>query len=50
VGSKGGGGGKEEEMTQILYAHINKRKKIVCKKYKINDPLDYFTFQLITFR
>jgi hypothetical protein len=27
VGEKGGGSGKEGEMTQILYAHMNKRKK-----------------------
>jgi hypothetical protein len=25
---KGGGGGKREEMTQTLYAYMNKRKKI----------------------
>jgi hypothetical protein len=30
VGEKGGGSGKEGEMTQILYAHMNKRK---TKKY-----------------
>jgi hypothetical protein len=24
-GEKGGGGGKGEEMTQTLYAHMNKR-------------------------
>jgi hypothetical protein len=27
VGSKGGGGRKQGEMTQTLSAHINKRKK-----------------------
>jgi hypothetical protein len=27
VRGKGGGRGKGVEMTQILYAHINKRKK-----------------------
>jgi hypothetical protein len=27
IGDKGGGSGKGEEMIQILYAHINKRKK-----------------------
>jgi hypothetical protein len=27
VGRKGGGGGKGGEMTQTLYAHMNKRKK-----------------------
>jgi hypothetical protein len=27
VGRKGGGSGKGVEMTQTLYAHINKRKK-----------------------
>jgi hypothetical protein len=26
VGGKGGGRGKGEEMTQTLYAHMNKRK------------------------
>jgi hypothetical protein len=26
-GGKGGGGGKGREMTQVLYAHLNKRKK-----------------------
>jgi hypothetical protein len=26
-GVKGGAGGKGEEMTQTLYAHMNKRKK-----------------------
>jgi hypothetical protein len=25
--SKGGGGGKGEEMTQTLYAHMNKKKE-----------------------
>jgi hypothetical protein len=28
VGGKGGGRGKGEEMTQTLYAHMNKRKNI----------------------
>jgi hypothetical protein len=27
VGEKGGGKGKGGEMTQTLYAHMNKRKK-----------------------
>jgi hypothetical protein len=27
IGDKGEGSGKGEEMIQILYAHINKRKK-----------------------
>jgi hypothetical protein len=27
VGNKGGGGEKRGEMTQTLYAHMNKRKK-----------------------
>jgi hypothetical protein len=31
VGGKRGGGGKRAEMTQMLYAHVNKRNK--KKKY-----------------
>jgi hypothetical protein len=27
MGGRGGGGGKGGEMTQTLYAHMNKRKK-----------------------
>jgi hypothetical protein len=36
VGSKGGGGGKGEEMTQTLYARMNKIKikKIIKKRKK----------------
>jgi hypothetical protein len=29
---KGGGGGKGEEMTQTLYAHMNKRKNFQKRK------------------
>jgi hypothetical protein len=37
VGGKGGGRGKGGEMTQTLYAHINKRKKKSdFLKYNIN--------------
>jgi hypothetical protein len=32
VGGKGGGRGKGGEMTQTLYAHMNKRKKLKKKK------------------
>jgi hypothetical protein len=42
VGEKGGRG-KEEEMTQTLYAHMNKRnnnnKKRNCKKRKKKEKL-----------
>jgi hypothetical protein len=34
VGGKGGGGGQEGEMTQVLYAHMN-NKKIKIKKKKL---------------
>jgi hypothetical protein len=34
---KGGGGGKRGEMTQTLYAHMNK-----TNKKKINEKLNYF--------
>jgi hypothetical protein len=37
VGGKGGGGGKGGEMTQALYAHMN---KIKIKKKR--DQLEYF--------
>jgi hypothetical protein len=30
---KGGGGSKGKEMTQTLYAHMNKRKKTTLKFY-----------------
>jgi hypothetical protein len=36
VEGKGGGRGREEEMTQTLYAHMNKRnKKVKNLKNKI---------------
>jgi hypothetical protein len=32
-GGEGGGGGREREMTQTMYAHMNKRiKKSICTK------------------
>jgi hypothetical protein len=33
VGGKGGAGGRREEMTQALYAHMNnKKKKLHCSR------------------
>jgi hypothetical protein len=31
---KGGGGGKGEEMTQMLYVHMNKRNFFKCSMIK----------------
>jgi hypothetical protein len=33
----GGVGGKEREMTQILYAHMNKQKKKGINKVPVQD-------------
>jgi hypothetical protein len=38
VWGKGGGGGKGGEMTQTLYAYMNKRNKIKQRKKKICYP------------
>jgi hypothetical protein len=35
----GGGGGKEGEMTQTLYAHMNKRNKKKLKKRRYMDMI-----------
>jgi hypothetical protein len=48
VGRKGGGGEKGREMTQTLYAHMNKRnikkkkkKKLRKEDYELKDSLSY---------
>jgi hypothetical protein len=40
---KGGCGGKEGEMTQILYAHMNKRKNFKKRNYfsKVNTFVSF---------
>jgi hypothetical protein len=47
MGGKGGGGGKGGEMTQTLYAHMNKikiKKKSLCPPLQLIESRKVFFF------